>query len=115
MYEITLNWRCFRGMNTFVFFLWMGSGESGTVLFSPDATNIDTLLGKKMSGKNLVTSEKLVTFPRLIFQIRHFSLTNFEIKRTFMSGTVFPEKSCSLSLGFLKLSAEECAVGVTNP
>ena len=33
--------------------------------------------GKFSSGKNLVTSEKLVTFPRLIFQIRHFSTTNF--------------------------------------
>ena len=33
--------------------------------------------GKISSGKNLVTSEKLVTFPRVIFQIRHFSPTNF--------------------------------------
>ena len=33
--------------------------------------------GKFSSGKNLVTSEKLVTFPRLIFQIRHFYPTNF--------------------------------------
>ena len=33
--------------------------------------------GKFLSGKNLVTSEKLVTFPRLIFEIRHFSPTNF--------------------------------------
>ena len=32
--------------------------------------------GKILSGKNLVTSEKLVSFPRLIFQIRHFSPTN---------------------------------------
>ena len=32
---------------------------------------------KFSSGKNLVTSEKLVTFPRLIFQICHFSPTNF--------------------------------------
>ena len=33
-----------------------------------------------------------------------------------MSGTAFfPEKSCSLSLGFFKLSVEECIVGVTNP
>ena len=41
-----------------------------------------TLTGKKSrgkfsSGKNLVTSEKFVTCPRLIFQIRHFSPTNF--------------------------------------
>ena len=56
-----------------------------------------TLSGKKKSGKNLVTSEKLVTFPRLIFQIRHFSRPIFKIKRTFMSRTAFfPEKSCSL-------------------
>ena len=33
--------------------------------------------GKFSSGKNLVTSEKLVAFPRLIFQISHFSPTNF--------------------------------------
>ena len=33
--------------------------------------------GKILSGKYLVTSEKLVTFPRLIFQIPHFSPTNF--------------------------------------
>ena len=33
--------------------------------------------GKFSSGKNLVTSEQLVSFPRLIFQIRHFSPTNF--------------------------------------
>ena len=33
-----------------------------------------------------------------------------------MSGTAFfPEKSCSLSLEFFKLNAEECTVGVTNP
>ena len=32
---------------------------------------------KFSSGKNLVNSEKLVTFPRLIFQICHFSPTNF--------------------------------------
>ena len=33
-----------------------------------------------------------------------------------MSGTAFfPEKSCSLSLGFFKLSLEECTLGVTNP
>ena len=32
-----------------------------------------------------------------------------------MSGTVFfPEKSCSLSLGFFKQSVEKCTVGVTN-
>ena len=38
------------------------------------------LIGKKfLSGKNLVTSEKLVTFLGLSFQI----------KRTFMSGTAF--------------------------
>ena len=61
--------------------------------------------GKFSSGKNLVTSEKLVTFPRPIFKI----------KRTFMSGTAFfPEKNCSLSLEFFKLSVEECTVGVTN-
>ena len=35
------------------------------------------LIGGKKSGENLVTSEKLVTFPQLIFQIRHFSPTNF--------------------------------------
>ena len=33
--------------------------------------------GKISLGKNLVTSEKLVTFPQLIFQIRHFSPTSF--------------------------------------
>ena len=33
--------------------------------------------GKFSSGKNFVTSEKLVTFPRLIIQTRHFSPTNF--------------------------------------
>ena len=33
--------------------------------------------GKVSYGKNLVTSEKLVTFPRLIIQIGHFSPTNF--------------------------------------
>ena len=33
--------------------------------------------GKVSYGKNLVTSEKLATFPRLIIQIRHFSPTNF--------------------------------------
>ena len=72
--------------------------------------------GKFSSGKNLVTSEKLVTFPRLIFQIRHFSRPISKVKRTFMSGTTFfPEKSCSLSLGFFKLSMEECTVGATNP
>ena len=33
-----------------------------------------------------------------------------------MSGAAFfPEKSCSLSLGFFKLNVEECTVGVTNP
>ena len=33
-----------------------------------------------------------------------------------MGGTAFfPQKSCSLSLGFFKLSVEECTVGVTNP
>ena len=33
-----------------------------------------------------------------------------------MSGTAFfPEKSCSLSLGFFELSVEECTAGVTNP
>ena len=33
-----------------------------------------------------------------------------------MGGTAFfSEKSCSLSLGFFKLSLEECTVGVTNP
>ena len=33
-----------------------------------------------------------------------------------MCGTAsFPEKSYSLSLGFFKLSAEECIVGVTKP
>ena len=33
-----------------------------------------------------------------------------------MSGTaLFPEKRCSLSLGFFKLNVEECTVGVTNP
>ena len=33
-----------------------------------------------------------------------------------MSGTAFfPEKSCTLSLGFFKLRVEECTVGVTNP
>ena len=42
----------------------------------------NTLSGKKRqgrfsSGKNLVTSEKLVPFPQLIFQICHFSPTNF--------------------------------------
>ena len=35
------------------------------------------LIGGEKSGKNLVTSEKWVTFPQLIFQIRHFSPTNF--------------------------------------
>ena len=62
--------------------------------------------GKILSGKYLVTSEKLVTFPRPIFKI----------KRTFMSGTAFfPEKSYSLSLGFFKLNTEDCTVGVTKP
>ena len=42
----------------------------------------DTLSGKKSrgkfsSGKNFVTSEKLVTFPPLTSQIRHFSPANF--------------------------------------
>ena len=70
------------------------------------ASFLNTLSGKILSGKYLVTSEKLVTFPRPIFKI----------KRTFMSGTAFfPEKSYSLSLGFFKLSAEECTVGVTKP
>ena len=56
--------------------------------------------GTFLSGKNLVT------FPRPIFKI----------KRTLISGTAFfPEKSCPLSLGFFKLSVEECTVGVTNP
>ena len=33
-----------------------------------------------------------------------------------MSWTAFfPEKSCSLSLGFFKVSVEECTVVVTNP
>ena len=33
-----------------------------------------------------------------------------------MCGTAsFPEKTYSLSLAFLKLSAEECTVGVTKP
>ena len=33
-----------------------------------------------------------------------------------MCGTAsFPEKSYSLSLGFFKVSAEECTVGVTKP
>ena len=33
-----------------------------------------------------------------------------------MSGTAFiPENSCSLSLGFFKVSVEECTVSVTNP
>ena len=62
--------------------------------------------GKFSSGKNLVTSEKLVTFPWPIFKI----------KRTFMSGTAFfLEKSYSLCLRFFKLSVEECIIGVTNP
>ena len=33
--------------------------------------------GKFSLGKNLVSSEKLVTFPWLIFQIHHFFPTNF--------------------------------------
>ena len=38
------------------------------------------------------------------------------MKKTLMSGTAFfAEKGRSLSLGFLKLRAEQCIVGVTNP
>ena len=32
-----------------------------------------------------------------------------------MSGTAFFAEKSSLSLGFFKLSVEECTVGVTNP
>ena len=39
--------------------------------------------GKISSGKNLVSSEKLVTFPRLIFQIHHFFPTNFTFNFNF--------------------------------
>ena len=66
--------------------------------------------GTFLLGKNLVT------FPRLIFKFVTFPRPIFKIKRTFISGTAFiQEKSCPLSLGFFKLSVEECTVGVTNP
>ena len=42
MYEITLNGMCVRVMDIFVFFLWICSGKSATVLFPPTAANIDT-------------------------------------------------------------------------
>ena len=47
MRETTLNWICFKGINIFVLFLWICSGESSAVFFSPTATNI---------GANLVSS-----------------------------------------------------------
>ena len=72
--------------------------------------------GKFSSGKNVVTSKKLVTFPRLIFQIRHFPPTNFYNQKDFLEWDwFFPEKSCSLTLGFFKLIVEECTLVVTNP
>ena len=52
--------------------------------------------GKFSLGKHLVTSEKLVTFPRLIFQIRHFPRPIFKIKRTFMSGSAFFQRKVVL-------------------
>ena len=76
-----------------------------------------SLSGKKKSGKTFV-GEKISHF----WKISHFFSTNFsklltfprpifKIKRTFNSGTAFtPEESCSLSLGFFKLTAEECTL-----
>ena len=52
--------------------------------------------GKFSSGKNLVTSEKFVTFSRLICQIRHFPRPILKIKRTFMSGTAFFQRKVVL-------------------
>ena len=39
IYNLTLNWICFRELNIFVHFLWICFGER--VLFSPTAANID--------------------------------------------------------------------------
>ena len=81
-------------------------GQINSIGLNVELTILRALSGKNKSGKNLVTSEKFVTFPRPIFKI----------KRNFMSGTAFfPEKSCSLSLEFFKLRVEECTVGATNP
>ena len=41
MHEITLNWICFRGINIFVLFLRICSGEIVAVIFSPTTANID--------------------------------------------------------------------------
>ena len=72
--------------------------------------------GKFSWGENFVTFEKFATFPRLIFKFVTFPRPIFKIKTTFMCGTAFfPEKSCFLSLGFFKLSAEKCIVGITYP
>ena len=80
-------------------------GQINPIGLNVELTILRVLSGKNKSGKNLVTSEKFVTFPRPIFKI----------KRNFMSGTAFPEKSCSVSLGFFKLSTEECTVAVSKP
>ena len=40
--KITLNWICFRGMNKFVLFLFIYSGEKTTVLFSSTKININS-------------------------------------------------------------------------
>ena len=41
MYEITLNWIWFGGIDILVFFLRIYSGENATVPFSPPEANID--------------------------------------------------------------------------
>ena len=46
MYEIILNWICFRGMDIFVLLLWICSGESAKVLFPLIAANINSITGE---------------------------------------------------------------------
>ena len=40
MYEKTLSWICFRGIDIFVIFIWINSRKSATFLFAPTATDI---------------------------------------------------------------------------
>ena len=50
MYEITLNWICLKWTTL----LWICSGESATVLFSPTKTNVNNV--------TIVTAENQIFF-----------------------------------------------------
>ena len=54
-------------------------GQINPIGLNIELTILSALSGKNKSGKNLVTSEKFVTFPRTIFKV----------KRNFMSVTAF--------------------------